>query len=135
VIRNRALARTESLNPEYLSDLVLYFTGYESPVTNIVFKVSQGGKNMTTAQAGTLESMDCIVSVPESDKGRGISIVMEGASVARFGEAMVKATKDTLKSLGVRDISVSIQDNGAGDLVLKARVEAAVRRLAGGKAA
>ncbi len=31
---------------------------------------------MKTAQAGTLESMDCIVSVTESDKGRGISIVM-----------------------------------------------------------
>lgn len=94
-----------------------------------------GGKNMKTAQAGTLESMDCIVTVTEAEKGRGISISMEGASIVRFGEAMLKATKDTLKSLGVRDISVSIQDNGAGDLVLKARVEAAVKRLAGVKAA
>jgi citrate lyase subunit gamma (acyl carrier protein) len=58
---------------------------------------------MKTAQAGTLESMDCIVTVTEAEKGRGIS--------------------------------VSIQDNGAIDLVLKARVEAAVRRLAGGNAA
>lgn len=90
---------------------------------------------MKTAQAGTLESMDCIVTVTEAEKGRGISISMEGASIVRFGEAMLKASKDTLKSLGVRDISVSIQDNGAGDLVLKARVEAAVRRLAGVKAA
>ena len=90
---------------------------------------------MKTAQAGTLESMDCIVTVTEAEKGRGISISMEGASIVRFGEAMLKASKDTLKSLGVRDISVSIQDNGAGDLVLKARVEAAVRRLAEVKAA
>ncbi len=86
---------------------------------------------MKTAQAGTLESMDCIVTVTETEKGRGISIAMEGASIVRFGEAMLKSTKDTLKDLGVRDISVSIQDNGAGDLVLKARVEAAVRRFAG----
>ncbi|MDO9508966.1 MAG: citrate lyase acyl carrier protein [Thermovirgaceae bacterium] len=89
---------------------------------------------MQTAQAGTLESMDCIVTVSESEKGRGITVSMEGASVARFGEAIVSSTKDTLKKMGVLDISVSVQDNGAGDLVLRARVEAAATRLLGGDA-
>jgi citrate lyase subunit gamma (acyl carrier protein) len=90
---------------------------------------------MKTAQAGTLESMDCIVTVSESEKGRGITVSMEGASIARFGEAIVSSTKDTTRKLGVRDVSISIQDNGAGDLVLRARVEAAIKRLtAGGNA-
>jgi len=89
---------------------------------------------MKTAQAGTLESMDCIVTVSESEKGRGISVSMEGASIARFGEAIIASTKDTLKKMGIRDIAVAIQDNGAGDLVLRARVEAAAARLAGGNA-
>ncbi|GAB6280679.1 MAG: citrate lyase acyl carrier protein [Thermovirga sp.] len=89
---------------------------------------------MKTAQAGTLESMDCIVTVSESERGRGISVSMEGASVARFGGAIISSTKEILKNLGIRDISVSIQDNGAGDLVLRARVEAAAKRLTGGDA-
>lgn len=86
---------------------------------------------MKTAQAGTLESMDCIVTASESEKGRGISVSMEGASVARFGEAILCAAKETIKNLGIRDVSLSIQDNGAGDLVLRARVEAALTRLLG----
>jgi len=87
---------------------------------------------MKTAQAGTLESMDCLVIASEVDRGRGISISMEGASVARFGAAILKSAKDTLKEMGIKDIKLSIQDNGATDLVLRARVEAAVTRLLGG---
>jgi citrate lyase subunit gamma (acyl carrier protein) len=87
---------------------------------------------MKTAQAGTLESMDCLVTASEVDKGRGISISMEGASVARFGAAILKSAKDTLKEMGIKDMKLSIQDNGATDLVLRARVEAAVTRLLGG---
>ena len=36
------------------------------------------------------------------------------------------------RSMGVKDIDVSIQDNGALDIVLGARVEAAVKRMMGG---
>jgi citrate lyase subunit gamma (acyl carrier protein) len=87
---------------------------------------------MKTTQAGTLESMDCLVTAGEAEKGRGISITMEGASVARFGEAILKTAKETLREIGVKDIKLSIQDNGATDLVLRARVEAAALRLLGG---
>jgi citrate lyase subunit gamma (acyl carrier protein) len=34
--------------------------------------------------------------------------------------------------MGIKDMKLSIQDNGATDLVLRARVEAAVTRLLGG---
>jgi citrate lyase subunit gamma (acyl carrier protein) len=84
---------------------------------------------MKTAQAGTLESMDCLVTASEVDKGRGISVSMEGASVTRFGAAILKSTKETLKKMDIKDMKLSIQDNGATDLVLKARVEAAASRL------
>ncbi|HAG23001.1 MAG: Citrate lyase acyl carrier protein [Synergistales bacterium 53_16] len=87
---------------------------------------------MKTTQAGTLESMDCLVTASEAEKGRGISITMEGTSVARFGEAILKTAKETLREIGVKDIKLSIQDNGATDLVLRARVEAAALRLLGG---
>ncbi|MEA3507588.1 MAG: citrate lyase acyl carrier protein [Synergistota bacterium] len=89
---------------------------------------------MQTVQAGTLESMDCLVTLTEAEKGRGVSVSMEGSSVTRFGDAILKAVKETLKKMGARDVAASVQDNGASDLVLRARVEAAALRLKAGGA-
>jgi citrate lyase subunit gamma (acyl carrier protein) len=90
---------------------------------------------MRTAQAGTVESMDCLVTVSEAGPGTGISLSLAGASVARFSKAMDKAVRETLDNLDITDMTVSVQDNGALDLVLKARVEAAVAKLKGGEEA
>lgn len=73
--------------------------------------------------------MDCLVTVTEAAAGVGVKLEMSGASVARFKSAMEKKVKETLAALGVSDIEVSVQDNGALDIVLGARVEAAVKRL------
>ena len=80
---------------------------------------------MKTSQAGTLESMDCLVTLTEA----GIKIEITGASAARFKSAMEKKITDTLCELGTKDIEVRVQDNGALDIVLGARVEAAYKRL------
>lgn len=84
---------------------------------------------MKTSQAGTLESMDCIVTLTEANPGAGIKIEITGASAARFTTAMTKKINETLAALGVKDMDVKVQDNGALDIVLGARVEAAYGRL------
>ena len=84
---------------------------------------------MKTSQAGTLESMDCLVTLTEAPSGAGIKIDITGASAARFKSAMEKKITDTLCELGTKDIEVRVQDNGALDIVLGARVEAAYKRL------
>jgi citrate lyase subunit gamma (acyl carrier protein) len=83
-----------------------------------------------TAQAGTIESMDCLVTISGSNDGRRIEI--SGASAARFKEAMESRINEVLDRLSAKDVSVSVQDNGALDVVLGARVEAAVLRYLGG---
>ena len=88
---------------------------------------------MNTAQAGTLESMDCLVTVSEAVPGAGVKIQIAGSSAARFKSAMKKKTADVITSMNVKDIDISVQDNGALDIVLGARVEAAVKRLMGGE--
>ena len=45
---------------------------------------------MKTSQAGTLESMDCLVTLTEAESGAGIKITITGASAARFKSAMEK---------------------------------------------
>lgn len=84
---------------------------------------------MKTSQAGTLESMDCLVTLTEAPSGAGIKIEITGASAARFKSAMEKKITDILCGLGTKDIEVRVQDNGALDIVLGARVEAAYKRL------
>ena len=79
---------------------------------------------MKTSQAGTLESMDCLVTLTEAPSGAGIKIEITGASAARFKSAMEKKITDTLCELGTKDIEVRVLD-----IVLGARVEAAYKRL------
>ena len=88
---------------------------------------------MNTAQAGTLESMDCLVTVSEAAQGDGVKIQIAGSSAARFSSALENKVYEVIASMGVYDIDFSIQDNGALDIVLGARVEAAVKRLMGGE--
>ncbi|MDR1885857.1 MAG: citrate lyase acyl carrier protein [Synergistaceae bacterium] len=82
------------------------------------------------SMAGTVESMDCLVTVTGSSGGRRIEIA--GASAVRFKRAMELKINAVLDELGAPDVAVSVQDNGALDLVLGARVEAALRRFVGG---
>ena len=90
---------------------------------------------MKTASAGTVESMDCIVTASEADPGSGVVVQLAGASVARFGSAMRAAVLAVASRLGVSDVVISVQGNGALDLVLQARTEAALERLKGVSAA
>ena len=87
---------------------------------------------MKTSQAGTLESMDCLVTLEETP-GAGVNIEISGASAVRFKSAMEKKINETLASLGAAGLNVTVQDNGALDIVLGARVEAAYKRLKGAK--
>ena len=77
--------------------------------------------------------MDCLVTLEEAPAGAGVKIEISGASAARFTSAMEHKIKETLVSLGAADLNVTVQDNGALDIVLGARVEAAYKRLKGAK--
>lgn len=87
---------------------------------------------MKTAHTGTLESMDCIVTAAERETGSGVVISITGSSAARFKTAVEKEINRVLASLSISDLDIAVQDNGASDLVLGARVEAAVKKLSRG---
>lgn len=89
---------------------------------------------MERAHAGTLESMDCIVTVTERESGSGNAVSITGSGSARFKTAMEKKICEVLAASGASDLEVAVQDNGAIDLVLGARLEAALKKLRGGGA-
>lgn len=78
------------------------------------------------ASAGTLESSDAYVEIEPSPGG--LRIQLESIVLERFGEAIRSTVREVLTDLHVTGASVRVVDRGALDCVIRARVEAAVRR-------
>lgn len=81
------------------------------------------------ALAGTLESSDAMVRIGPSDEP-GIQLELESLVKQQFGAAIELVVRETLASLGVTRARVAIDDKGALDCILRARVQAAALRAA-----
>lgn len=77
------------------------------------------------AMAGTLESSDLLVKVAPHDK---LDIVIESAVIKQFGKQIRQTVSRILAELGVSKGLIVIDDKGALDCVIKARVQASVLR-------
>ena len=81
------------------------------------------------AVAGTLESSDVYVRIAPGD-GQGIELDIESVVLAQYGPAIRACVLETLEALHISSCHVTIQDRGALECVLQARVEAAALRAA-----
>lgn len=86
-------------------------------------------KIVRQAVAGTLESSDVMVKVEPSDNG--LDIVIHSEVIKQFGKQIRRVVTDTLARLEVDQGTVLIEDKGALDYAIRARVQAAVLRGAG----
>ena len=79
-----------------------------------------------TASAGTIEKCDCLVTV---SKGEGdIKINLSSKVLYQYGDNIRNAILQTLKKLDVNDVTVDVEDMGAFEYVIVARLEAAIYR-------
>lgn len=81
------------------------------------------------AVAGTLESSDVLVTVTPSP-GQGVTIELESEVKAIFGDAIQAVVRRELELAGVADGHILLQDRGALDCVISARVRCALYRAA-----
>lgn len=87
--------------------------------------------NITSiAVAGTLESSDIYVEVEPSD---ALELNIESVVLNQFGGEIRATILSVLEELGVKSGKISVQDKGAIDCTIRARVETAVRRAGGEK--
>ena len=82
-------------------------------------------KIVRPACAGTLESSDAYVEVTPADQN---SIEIESAVFERFGDEIRASVNEVLAGLAVEGAQVRINDRGALDCVIRARLETALRR-------
>ena len=85
------------------------------------------------ASAGTAESGDARVTV-RPNPGKGLTLELHGPSVVRYGEGIKAAAAATLGELGITDAMVSIDEKGALDATIRARLAAACVRAGDGTA-
>ena len=83
---------------------------------------------LETAQAGTLESSDCLVTVGPAE-GRILDV--RGGNAKLFAERTRRVVDAVLARYGLKDVRVQIQDQGALEATLTARVETALDRALG----
>jgi citrate lyase subunit gamma (acyl carrier protein) len=84
-------------------------------------------KVIKEAIAGSLESSDLLVKVaPGGQETR--EIVIQSAVIKQFGKQIKRVVEDTLDELSVSGLSIVVEDKGALDCVIRARVQAAVLR-------
>ncbi len=79
--------------------------------------------------AGTTESGDALVIVEPA--GNGIELDLFGPSIPRYGEEIEAAIRSTLGALDIKAARVRLQEKGALDCTIKARLIAACGRAAG----
>ena len=86
---------------------------------------------LNTASAGTLESSDCLVTVSPAEK---LKLEYKGANSEIFAERTKAIVENVLKKYGLGGAEISIQDQGALEITIKARLETAVSRARKGAA-
>jgi citrate lyase subunit gamma (acyl carrier protein) len=84
-------------------------------------------KVVKEAVAGTLESSDLLVKVAPATNGT-LDIVIQSEVLKQFGKQIRQTVTETLSQCEVSEGSVIIEDKGALDCVIRARVQAAVLR-------
>jgi citrate lyase acyl carrier protein len=82
-------------------------------------------KIIADAMAGTLESSDLLVKVSPSNQ---LEVVIQSNVIKQFGAQIRKVVDETLQKMGVTQGLVIIDDKGALDCAIRARVQCAVLR-------
>ena len=91
-------------------------------------------KIVREALAGTLESSDLMVRIAPREEG--IELVLQSEVIHQFGAQIEAVVRDTLDKLGIAapppppPAELLIEDKGALDCVIRARVQTVVQRAA-----
>ena len=87
-------------------------------------------KRTQQSHAGTLESGDVLIRIQPVDS-HDVEIELESVVEKQFGTAIQRLIHDTLNKLNITGVRVIVEDKGALDCVIKARVQAALIRATG----
>lgn len=77
------------------------------------------------AVVGNVESNDLMVIITPQD---GLTVEVKSSIYEQFGTILEKIVKEELAEAGVTDALVQVQDKGAFDFTIRARMKTAIKR-------
>lgn len=77
------------------------------------------------AKAGSLESNDLMIMIEPSDK---LDITLNSVVKEQYGDKILKAINEVLAEEGVTKANIVIEDKGALDFTIRARMRTAIER-------
>ena len=77
------------------------------------------------AKAGSLESNDLMIMIEPSDK---LDITLNSVVKEQYGDKILKAINEVLEEEGVTKANIVIEDKGALDFTIRARMRTAIER-------
>ena len=80
-----------------------------------------------SAVAGTLESNDILITI-SSAGGSANSVSLSSIVINQFGPAIRAVIDQCLEASGLLGVEVTVQDKGALECTIKARMETAIAR-------
>jgi citrate lyase subunit gamma (acyl carrier protein) len=83
---------------------------------------------MKSVSAGSLESSDVLVTLGPAQNG-GLDIIVNSIVEKQFGRRIKMYAEELLENSGIDSGLVNIQDRGALECTLRARIETAISRV------
>ena len=83
---------------------------------------------MKVGMCGTMESNDCLVTIKGNDLNENI-VNIESIVDDFYHEEILSCVNSVLKEFKLKGVTVDINDKGALDFTIKARVKTAIERM------
>lgn len=78
--------------------------------------------------AGTVESNDVMIMISPATANEGITINVKSPVKKQYGKQIEAAVREVLVRRGLQDVLVEVNDRGALDCTIYARVDTAIDR-------
>jgi citrate lyase subunit gamma (acyl carrier protein) len=80
------------------------------------------------AKAGLDERGDVLVCLSPADQGSGVQVDIESTLMSLFGEQIRASVLGVIEEYGLKDLKMTVRDQGALDYAIRARVQTAIER-------
>ena len=80
------------------------------------------------ASVGFDDKNDAVVTVSPCEAGQGIVVELTSPVKRQYGEHLEAVVLEVVKAAGYTDVQINVQDKGAWDYALRARIEAALAK-------
>ena len=89
---------------------------------------AQTARILREAKAGLDERGDVLVCLSPAEENSGVQIDIESTLMSLFGDQIRASAVDVIEGYGLKDLKLTIRDQGALDYAIRARIQTAVER-------